>query len=398
MKHTYQPHLVRTSTPSSKLPHTPVLQSVTQRISTPQSYTKTKIENESESFLDGKRSKHQSERKNNQHQNMNKIGILIQNQNRIQENGNERILSSQQDNEQNVPHTNNQLELLGEGSSMHTNQRYFPEILNPRFLTSENDGGKSLVMKKKKGQYSETINSENPSFTINSFPNKYASFSITEKNHFSDTNSNVNGDINTNSYNNSNFYSDTNIMDETNIHEYYSNHEYFQYRSKNENENEEKDKNENENENEKHSYSYNSHSHSNSMPRQTSDDITLSDLNNYKQNHEYHTMKNQNIPHTYWTTPEINHDCTYKTNDTSNNQFYPYLYTQSEAQNDSSRKTFSSISDDNNLLRINSDFLNSSSKQYQEKNFMEKIDIEVQDLYQPLYQTEEFDVNDTESR
>ena len=91
-------------------------------------------------------------------------------------------------------------------------------------------------------------------------------------------------------------------------------------------------------------------------------------------------------------------DCTYKTNDTSNNQFYPYLYSQSEAQNDSSRRTFSSIPDNNNLLRINSDFLNSSSKQYQEKKFMEKIDIEVQDLYQPLYQTEEFDVNDTESR
>ena len=97
-----------------------------------------------------------------------------------------------------------------------------------------------------------------PSFSTNTFPNKYASFPITEKDHFSDTNFNVNGDINTNSYNNSNFYSDTNIIDETNIHEYYSNQEYFQYRSKNENENEneEKDKNENENENEKHSYSY----------------------------------------------------------------------------------------------------------------------------------------------
>ena len=390
VKHTHQSHLVRTPVQTSKLSYTPLPSSVNQKIPTPlsQSHTQTETETETECLFDRKKKENLMERKINQDQNNNKNRNKSKNQNKNQNQNHEDggILSSRQDNEQNILHANDQLGSLGEGSSFDSNHMYNPQILDPRFLYSANDGGRAVA---NKGQYSDIISNEGIQYSANDFPKNHTSISINKKGPFPGTDSNVNSDINMYSYNYRNVLGNTNILDKTNIHEYYGKHNYSQHQTKNEHENE----NENENENEDLNILLESnYTCSNStMERIKSDDMTLSHSFHSELNHEYRNTIHQNFPHTYWTTSDMNHDCTYDTSDTSNNQFYPY--SQSQSLNNSNRKNLPSIPDNDNFLRTNSDFLLSSQNQYEENS-----QDEVQDFYQNLYRNEQSDINDTESR
>ena len=108
-------------------------------------------------------------------------------------------------------------------------------------------------------------------------------------------------------------------------------------------------------------------------------------------NRSNHVESTYPTPRTFWEIPDDDSCSTHRI-DSAYDETYSY------PDNKFNYDNFSTTSHSNNQQEKSSDFLLSISGKYQDKIHMEKFHVEAQDFHQPVYQLEELDINDAESR